>query len=101
MTHVARRREFEKYVLGEVRQALKDYCDRIESSAVAAGLKRAPRRREPEHFDWIVRYQIKSESFASIAQNASYKFMGARRQSAKRSVELAEYLELTLRPSTS
>jgi hypothetical protein len=96
-----RRRDFEKYVLEEVRQALKDYCDRVESSAVAAGLKRAPRRRELEHFDWIVRYQNKSESFASIAQNASYKFKGGRQTVRKAVVELAKYLELTLRPSTS
>jgi hypothetical protein len=54
-----------------------------------------------EHFDWIVRYQIKSESFASIAQNASYKFMGGRQTVRKAVVELAEYLALTLRPSTS
>ncbi len=96
-----RRRDFEKYVLEQVRQALNDYCDRIESSAVAAGLKRAPRRRELEHFDWIVRYQIKSESFTSIAQNASYKFKGGRQTVRKAVVELAKYLELTLRPSTS
>jgi hypothetical protein len=94
------RRNFEKYVLEEVRQALKDYCDRIEGSAVAVGLKRAPRRRESEHFDWIVRYQIKGESFASIARKASYKFMGGRQTVRKAVVELAEYLELTLRPST-
>ena len=85
----------------EIRQVLKDYCDRIESSAVTAGLKRAPRRRELEHFDWIVRYQIKGETFASIARNASYKFMGGRQTVRKAVVELAEYLELTLRPSTS
>lgn len=96
-----RRRDFEKYVFEKVRQALKDYCDRVESSAVAAGLKRAPRRRELEHFDWIVRYQIKSEPFASIAQNASYKFKGGRQTVRKAVVELAKYLELTLRLSTS
>jgi hypothetical protein len=96
-----RRKDFEKYVHEQVRQALKDYCDRIERGALAAGLKRAPRRRELEHFDWIVRYQIKRESFASIARNGSYKFMGGRQTVRKAIVELAEYLELTLRPSTS
>jgi hypothetical protein len=49
-----RRMDFQKYVLGEVRQALNDYCNRVESSAVAAGLTRAPRKRGLEHFDWIV-----------------------------------------------
>jgi hypothetical protein len=48
-----------------------------------------------------VRYQIKSESFVSIAHNASYKFMGGRQTVRKAVVELAKYLELTLRPSTS
>ena len=95
------RRDFEKHVLEEVRQTLKDYCDLIERGPVAAGLKRAPRRRELEHFDWIVRYQIKAESFASIARNASYKFKGGRQTVRKAVVELAEYLALTLRSSTS
>jgi hypothetical protein len=95
------RKDFERYVLEQVRQALRDYCDRVERSAVAAGLKRAPRRRELEHFDWIVRYQVKAESFASISRNASYKLTGGRQTVRKAIVELAEYLELTLRPSTS
>ena len=60
-----RRKHFEKYVHEQVRQALRDYCNRVERSAMAVGLKRAPRRRELEHFDWIVRYQVRAESFAS------------------------------------
>ena len=64
---------FKAYVLERVGQALDDYCNRIEAAALAAGLKRAPRKREVGHFDWLARYQIKGESFASIAHTASYK----------------------------
>ena|SRR6185437_8653870 len=42
-----RRREgFKRFVLDQVAEALKGYCDRIEAGALAAGLKRAraPRR---------------------------------------------------------
>jgi hypothetical protein len=95
-----RGRDFEKYVLGEVRQALNEYRARIEADALAAGLKRAPRKRAAEHFDWVVRYQVEGESFASIAQSASYKFNGGRQTVRKAIVELAEYISLTLRPST-
>jgi len=94
------RRDFKAYVLAEAARATDNYCDRIEAAAVAAGLKRAPRRREVEHFDWLARYQVKGESFASIARIASYKLGGGRQTVGKAVTELAEYLELTLRPST-
>ncbi len=96
-----RRSDFIKYVVQQAAKAAKDYCDQIEASALAGGLKRAPRRREAEHFNWLARYQIKSESFASIAQHSSYKFNGGRQTIRKAIIELAEYIELTLRSSTS
>jgi hypothetical protein len=94
------RRDFKRYVLREVARATDDYCDRIEAAALAAGLKRAPRKKGVGHFDWLARYQVKGESFASIAKTASYKFEGGRQTVRKAVVELAKYLELTLRPST-
>ena len=39
-----RRRDFKKDVLQQVNQALDVYCNRIEAAALAAGLKRSPRR---------------------------------------------------------
>jgi hypothetical protein len=95
------RGDFKKYVLDNVAEALKPYCDRVENDALAAGLKRSPKKRETEHFDWLARYQVKGESFASIAKSASYKFRGGRQTVRKAVVELAEYLSLRLRPSTS
>lgn len=92
--------DFQKHVLAEVRGALKQYCDRVAADAAMAGLKRTPRKREIEHFDWLVRYQIKGESFASIAKTSSYKFTGGRQTIRKAVVELAHYLALSLRPST-
>lgn len=94
------RGDFKADVLEHVRHALDDYCDRIEAEALAAGLKRAPRKRGLEHFDWLGRYQVKGESFASIAKSASYRFEGGRQTVRKAIIELAKYLQLTLRPST-
>lgn len=94
------RRDFKVHVLREVARATDDYCDRIEAKALTAGLKRAPRKRGLEHFDWLARYQVKGESYASIAKTASYKFEGGRQTVRKAIIELAEYLQLTLRPST-
>ena len=95
------RRVFKADVLEQVRHALDDYCDQIEAAALAAGLKRAPRKREVAHFDWLARYQIKGESFASIAHTASNRFEGGRQTVRKAIVELAKYLELALRPPST
>jgi hypothetical protein len=97
-----RRRDFKRDVLREVNKRLEAYCDRVEADALAAGLKRAPRHRETMHFDWLVRYQVQEESYATIAKRSSFKFKGGRQTIHKAVVELAHYLELTLRrPSTS
>ena len=92
--------EFKADVLEQVREALNDYCARTEAAALAAGLKRAPRKRELEHFDWLARYQLKGESFSSIAKTTRYKFAGGRQTVRKAITELAKFLDLTLRPST-
>jgi len=86
-----------------VEQSVEAYCDEVEAAALAAGLKRSPRKRDIVHFDWMVRYQVKRESYASIAQNQlyKYKFKGGRQTVRKAVVELAKYLALELRPSTS
>ena len=94
------RRDFKAYVLAKVARATEDYCDWVEAESLAAGLKRAPRKRGVEHFDWLARYQIKGESFAAIATTESHKFGGGRQTVRKAIIELAKYLELTLRPST-
>jgi GNAT superfamily N-acetyltransferase len=91
-----RRGIFKRHVLEQVARDVDNHCDRIEAAALDAGLKRVSRKREVEHFDWLVRYQIKGDPYASIAQNASYKFKGGR----KAIVDLAEHLALTLRSST-
>jgi hypothetical protein len=95
-----RRAAFKEQILGLIVKALEDYCDRTEAAALVAGLIRAPRKREVEHLDWLARYQVRSESFASIARTASFKFKGGRQTVRKAIVEFAEYIELTLRPST-
>ena len=85
-------------MLKQVRTFLNKYCDRVEADALRAGLKRAPKKRGEQHFDWLVRYQIKGESFASIAKDPAYRVRG--RQTVQKAVtELAEYLGVALRRS--
>ncbi len=95
-----RRGDFKKDVFDTVARGVDAYCNQIEAGALAAGLKRATRSKAIEHFDWLVRYQVKGESFAFIAHNASYRFSGGRQTVRKAIVELAQYLELTRRSST-
>ena len=45
-----KRRDFKALVLKKVAHAVDEYCDRTEAAARAAGLKRAPRKRELEAF---------------------------------------------------
>ncbi len=96
-----KRSDFKGLVLKKVAHAVDEYCDRTEAAARAAGLKRAPRKRGLEHFDWLARYQVKGESFVSIARNPGYKFKGGRQTVHKAITQLAKYLELTLRSSTN
>jgi hypothetical protein len=95
-----RRSVFKQWVLARVSQALDDYCDRIDAEASASGLKRMPRKKGIQHFDWLARYQVRRESFADIARNAPYRFAGGRQTVRKAVVELAKYLCLALRSST-
>lgn len=96
-----RRGQFKRDTLQRVAESIEAYCDRVEAEAEAAGLKRAPRRIEPVHFDWLVRYQILSESCGAIAGRTTYRFKGGRQTVHKAVSELAKYLNLTLRASTS
>jgi hypothetical protein len=97
-----RRADFKKNVLEEWKNALNDYCDRIESAALKEGLKRTPRMTEDQHFDWLIRYQVKGESFAAIARTISTPDHPGRRQTVHKAItELAQYLSLTLRQSVN
>jgi hypothetical protein len=96
-----RRSAFKRWVLESVVRDVEKYCDQIETAATVAGLKRTPRKQAIEHFDWLARYQVRGESFASIAKTARYRFEGGRQTVRKPVVNLASYLELTLRASTS
>ena len=96
-----RQRDFKREVLQKVNEAIEAYCYQIEADALAAGLQRSPRRRDVVHFDWLVRYQVLGESYASIAKCSAYRFNGGRQTIHKAVVELAKYIELTLRSSTS
>jgi len=94
------RRDFKADVLERVVRAIDHCCDKVEADALAAGLKRAPRKTSVDHFVWLARYQVKGESFASIARNSSHKFQGGRQTVRKAVTTLARLLELSLRLST-
>jgi hypothetical protein len=56
-----------------------------------------PRRRELDHVDWLVRYQVRGESYTTIADSLLLK-MAARGRTVRKAVRgLASYLRLTLR----
>ncbi len=94
-----RRASFKRYVHERVEEELEKYCTRIESDALAAGLKRTPRKQVIKHFDWLARYQVRGESFASIAKHSDFHLAGGRQTIRKAVIDLADYLSLRLRPS--
>ena len=93
-----RRHQFREDVLLQVAEQIDAYCDRVEAKALQVGLKRAPRKKEDAHFDWLIRYHIRGESYSSIAKGP-FK-LGGRQTVRKAVVELAKVMALTLRPST-
>jgi hypothetical protein len=92
---------FKRSVHEQVETELEKYGRQIESDALSAGLKRTPRKPAIGHFDWLARYQVRGESFASIAKHADFQLAGGRQTIRKAAVKLAAYLGLSLRPSTS
>jgi len=65
---------------------LQDYCDRIESKLWLRAEARSAQKRT-EHFDWIVRYQIKTSPRVDRGRRRHTNSWALGRQSAKRVVE--------------
>ena len=62
------RSDYEDEVRSIIDRQIARYLDEVEERARAAGLIKTPERREPEHFYWLARYQIKGERPAEIAE---------------------------------
>ena len=82
------RDEFEKNL-----QAHLDHCDEL---ARERGYRPSPQKQEELHFDWLVRYQVLTEPFASIARTPSEK--RAVRTVKDAVTSLARLIDLPLRP---
>lgn len=52
------------------RRSLAEYRARIKDSAKRAGFRRAPERRNPEHLDWLVWWQVEKLPRRRIAERA-------------------------------
>ena len=84
-----------------VMQILEPYRQEAEAQFRAAGLKRSDRNWTLEHFEWLVRYQIRKESFASIRATARKSDGKRYSQNAVREAvrDTATLVDLTLRPA--
>lgn len=60
------RETFEAQARAAFEQALHDYCDDAERKARDLNFERVPEKRNPEHFRWLARYQVKGESAGDI-----------------------------------
>ena len=75
------------------RAALEDYRTRTEAKAKQAGFQPHPERRNLEHFDWLVQWQVDKLGRKEIAQRANVS-EDAVKKAVKR---LANEMGLTLR----
>jgi hypothetical protein len=65
-THYSRQ-DFKAAVLEETARIVDAHCDRVDALMRQKGLRRAPSKRDFRHFWWLARFQVKGESFESIA----------------------------------
>jgi hypothetical protein len=97
------RQEFEARVLKYAEQALREDRDGADRKARAVGLELVSEKRNPEHFNWLARYQCRNESVAkiwkSLLKNPRKRGPGEpSRQSVRQAIErTATEIGLTLR----
>lgn len=74
----------------------RDYLDKINEAAAAAGLKQAPEERGADHFRWFVWFQVLGKSKSWIATHACGK--GVERTSVREALaKVSERLSIPLR----
>jgi|GEM_PF-5891997 len=92
------RADFEVEARAGFEKALKQYCECREAEARKRGLEKAPeKKRTLEHYNWLVRYQVKGESFATIFHTLPQGQKRTRRAVEKAIHVVAAEIELTLR----
>ncbi len=86
----------EERLLEECRRRIREDLRAVEADAERRGMVPSRvKRTGREHFEWLVRYQVRRESFAEIATE-----IGKTRQAVTEAVkETAALVDLTLRPA--
>src|SRR4029077_18802660 len=56
-------------ILAEARKALKQHLEQVHNLMRAFDVSTAPVRLSPEHFDWLVLYQVGGRPFRQIARD--------------------------------
>jgi hypothetical protein len=82
-------------ISGAFSQALKAYIDKLDRAARERGNQRTPTKRERAHFEWLVRFQVKGESFADIAAGLPHITSKAVERAVRRTAKL---VGIPLRP---
>ncbi len=65
--------QFKADVLREVGDAINQHCVQVFAEAEEMGLKRVREKREDEHYDWLIRYQVRGEEITDIMRPAGAK----------------------------
>lgn len=90
------RRKFKEMVHRDVEEALEEYMDRVERRLVNEGPYRnsARKRKQKEHFDWLIFYQVEGLSYSRVADRVTRS-----RQTVTEAIkDTAHLVNLTLRP---
>jgi hypothetical protein len=65
------RKEFEEQCRDRLKQALKPFCDYVETQALAADMVRTTEKRAFDHFYWLARRVVHGESAADMKQSTA------------------------------
>lgn len=63
----------EREIRAEFERQLKDFLDEREEVARNAGMMSAPKMRDPNHFEWLVRYHIQRWGYVKIVDKYRMK----------------------------
>ncbi len=92
-----RRADNKARVLAEFEHAYDAYLDQMEAQSIQLGGMRRQAKYTPDHFVWLVRYQVLEHSYRLVARD-----VGVDRKAVKRGIEnAANRVGMALRPSTS
>jgi len=91
-----RRVDAKRRIMTMLETMVDDELDRREAASLASGARPTAPARAVDHFEWLVRYQVRGVSYNHIAQAT-----GRSRQAVTEAIaETAEFLDLPLRRSS-